>query len=99
MADTAVKLTKAKLTKAQKRVLLNIDAMGLHRHFDVWGGYYWTQGVRNVTGRTAEVLAEIGVIGVGKPKRAYPGHTIQHAELTDKGRALLDALKDEGEGR
>ena len=38
-----------RLTKAQQRVLANIENQGLRRCYDVWAGCYWMQGAHKVT--------------------------------------------------
>ena len=92
MADPAVKLTRA-----QKRVLSLVETQGLHRYFDVWAGYWWTQGARKANARIVGLLMDLGLITFGENVHVFSGRQRSAAEITPAGRALLDALKDEGE--
>lgn len=61
-------------TKQQRKVLaLMRDGFELVGHFDVWGGYWWTQQELSVTKRTVEGLLDRRLIIKLPNEHVYSG--------------------------
>lgn len=89
-----------KLTKAQKRVLASVAAGEVAMHFDVYSGYWWTEGGKRLPsyGKSdlfpplpIRYLADGGLIKRGETVRVYSGRQMTPYGLTDAGRAALEA--------
>lgn len=87
-----------KLTKAQKRILDRM-ALGepLIRHFDVWGGYWWTIGYDTevVQTRTAWALTDAKRIVEGRFERPFSGRHLQYFELATPAHPHTDIQEGE----
>lgn len=89
-----------KLSEAQRRVLCSAADGELHRCFDVYAGYWWTErGKRQKSyGRSehypplpVRALLECGLIKLGETTRPYSGAQQTPYTITPAGRAALEA--------
>lgn len=89
----------AKLTEAQLRCLASVAAGAVHMHFDVYGGYRWTNGEHSTRERRSvheapkpiSRLLALAMIEAGQVARPYSGHQITPYIITDAGREALKA--------
>lgn len=87
----------ARLTAAQQRCLASVAAGTVHMHFDVYGGYSWTEGEYRTAGRLTSGdaprpvlrLMALGLIEFGRVERPYSGCQITPYVLSEAGRAAL----------
>lgn len=89
-----------KLTKAQRRTLKSISEMAVIRHFDVWGGYWWTERGKKLPrfGKSEHFpplpiryLLDGGLIAACENVRRASGYHEMLYEITPAGRAALEA--------
>jgi len=90
----------ARLTDAQKRVLKAVSEAAVELHFDVHGGYWWTERGWKMpaygNGKTdmfpplpIRYLERAGLIEQRATSRPYPGRHLTVYGLTPAGRAAL----------
>lgn len=90
--------SREKLTAAQKRTLQAVAAGHVHMHFDVWGGYWWTEHGKRLPcyGKSEHfpplpirALLDTKRIERGEPDQIGSGWRRYPYSLTDLGRATL----------
>lgn len=87
-----------RLSEAQKQCLRSVEAGAVCRIFDVWGGYYWSEGDSHTRWRksahdapsTISALVRKGLIDLGENERPYSGRQIKRYVLTPAGRRALE---------
>jgi hypothetical protein len=91
-----------KLTKAQLRMLASVADWEVLSHFDVYGGYWWTErGTRLPAYGKSESfpplpirrLLELKFIGLGDSVRLTSGRRVSAYFITDTGRAALSQAR------
>lgn len=88
-----------RLTEAQKRCLASVAAGTVYMHFDVYGGYSWSEGDNSTRAQKTPLhaprplarLTNLGLIELGRAERPFSGCQITPYVLTPTGRAALDA--------
>lgn len=76
----------SKLTKAQKRILRSVADGKVCMHFDVWGGYWWTEdGMRSERSMPSplRVLIDLGLVKREERIRVYSGRHKQEYSITE----------------
>lgn len=88
-----------KLTKAQARMLRSVADDQVARHFDVYGGYWWTERGKKLPayGKSElfpplpiRYLLDFNFIRSLETERVASGRHIAKYAITDAGRAALD---------
>lgn len=94
--------SKASLTKAQERMLHSVADEAVTRHFDVYGGYWWTErGKRLPAYGKSEKFPPLPIryllagklIAEGVNTRPHSGYHELPYVITEAGRAHLNTKK------
>lgn len=89
----------SKLTKAQRRMLQSVADEQVARHFDVWGGYSWTERGKRLAayGKSANFpplpiryLLDQKLIHLAADERVASGAHIARYYVTPAGRAVME---------
>ena len=98
-------MTKAELTKAQRRMLQSVADGEVFRRFDVYAGYWWTERGKRLPayGKSEHFpplpirfLAFGGFIAEGETVRPASGHDETPYVITPAGRALIAKEAEHG---